>query len=81
MFKTILLPNIYFVETFFWILWWIERSKEQHLFEIENFYNIINVFIVTFDHMNASLLNISINFFQIFWPHLLITYRHQTVEQ
>ncbi len=31
--------------------------KEEHLLEIENFYNIINVFTVTFDQMNVSLLN------------------------
>ncbi len=41
----------------------IESSIEQHLFEIEIFSNIINVFTVTFDHFNASWLNKSINFF------------------
>ncbi len=37
--------------------WWIERSKDQHLFEIEIFCNIINVLTVKFDQFNASLLN------------------------
>ncbi len=46
-----------------------ESSKEQHLFEIEIFSNIINVFAVTFDQFNASLMNKSINFFRTpnFW--------------
>ncbi len=48
---------------FFRIHRWIESSKEQRLFEIEIFCNIINVFTGTFDHFNASLLNKSINFF------------------
>ncbi len=48
---------------FFRILWWIESSKEQHLFEKEIFCNIIiNGFTVTFDQFNASLLNKLINF-------------------
>jgi len=34
-----------------------ESSKEQHLFEIEIFCNIINIFTVTFDQFNASFLN------------------------
>ncbi len=33
------------------ILWWIESSKEQHLFEMEINCNI-NVFTVTFDQFN-----------------------------
>ncbi len=37
------------LKTIFRILWWIKSSKEQHLFEIEIFCNIINVFTVTFD--------------------------------
>jgi len=37
-------------------------AKEEHLFEKEIFCNIINVCIVTFDQLNASLLNYS-NFF------------------
>ncbi len=45
---------------FFRILWWIESSEEQHLFEIEIFCNIIIVFTVTFDQFNASLPNKSI---------------------
>jgi len=32
----------------------MERSKEQHLLEKEIFYNVINV---TFDQLNALLLN------------------------
>ncbi len=36
------------------ILWWIESSREQHLFEIQIFCNIINIFTVTFDQFNAS---------------------------
>ncbi len=36
-----------------------ENSKEQHLFETEIY--TINVFTVTFDQYNASLLNKSIN--------------------
>ncbi len=56
---------------FLWKRWWIlffrihrsiESSKEQHLFEIEIFCNIINVFTVTFDQFNTSLMNLSINF-------------------
>ncbi len=42
------------------------KFKEQHLFETEIFCNIINVFTVTFDQYNESLLIKSINFFQIF---------------
>ncbi len=37
-------------------------SKEQHLFEIEIFSDIINAFTVTFDQLNASLLNKSMIF-------------------
>ncbi len=43
---------------FFRILWWIESSKEQHLFEIGIFCNIINAFTVTFDQFNASLMSL-----------------------
>ncbi len=46
---------------FFRLLWWIQSSKEQHLFEIEMFCNIIKIFTVTIDHFNATLLNRSIN--------------------
>ncbi len=42
-------------------LWWIENSNEQRLFEIEIFCNIINVFTVTCDHLNASKLNKTIH--------------------
>ncbi len=42
-------------------LWWIENSNEQCLFEIEIFCNIINVFTVTRDHLNASKLNKTIH--------------------
>ncbi len=66
MLKTVLLHI--FVESvmhyFFRILWWLEGSKEQHLFELEIICNIINIFTLTFDKPNASLLNKSINFFQ-----------------
>jgi len=47
-----------------------KRKKKQHLFKIEIFYNIINVFTVTFHQFNASLMNKSINFFQ----KIIITY-------
>ncbi len=50
---------------FFRFLWWIESSEEQHLSEIEIFCNIINVFIITFDQFKASLLNKSINFYNL----------------
>ncbi len=38
--------------SFFRIIWWIEGAEEQHIFEMEIFYN---VFTVTFDQFNASL--------------------------
>ncbi len=47
----------------FRIVWWIETSKEQHLFEAEIFCYIINVFAVTFDQFKLSLMNKSINLF------------------
>ncbi len=56
-----MLLNI-FVHFVFRNLWWIESSNEQHLFEIEIFCNIINVFTVTFD---ASWLNKTIHFFYL----------------
>jgi len=46
--------------------------KEQHLFEIEIFCNIINVFTFTFNQFNAPLLNKSINFFV--FPYLPETF-------
>ncbi len=54
------------VDLFFRFLWWIESSEEQHLSEIEIFCNIINVFIIIFDQFKASLLNKSINFYNLF---------------
>jgi len=36
------------------------KSEVQHLFEKEIFCNIINAYTVTFDRINASLLNKSI---------------------
>ncbi len=44
---------------FFMILWWIQSSKEQHLFETKSFVTLcyVNVFTVTFDQLNVSLLN------------------------
>ncbi len=53
MLKTVVLHNI-FVETVIHCIFQdslMKSSKEQHLFEIEIFYNIINVFSVTFDHI------------------------------
>ncbi len=44
-------------DSFFRILWGIESSQEQHSFEIQIFYDIINVFTLTFDQFNLSLLN------------------------
>ncbi len=40
----------------------MESKKNQHLFEIEIFCNIVNIFTVTFDKFNAYLMNKSINF-------------------
>ncbi len=45
---------------FFRILWWIGISKEPHFFSNRMFCNILNVFTVTFDQCNASLLNKSL---------------------
>ncbi len=42
----------------FRILWWIERSKEQCLFEMDTFCNIINDFTITFAVLIASFWNI-----------------------
>ncbi len=53
MLKTIVLLNIFWENR-----WWIESSKEeQHLFKIEVFCNIIEVFTDTFDHFNAYFMN------------------------
>ncbi len=38
------------------LIWWMESTKEQHLFEMGNFCNIILVFTEPFDQLNASLL-------------------------
>ncbi len=47
------------------------KKYKQHLFEIEIFCSIINAFTVTFDKLNASLLNKSIqSFFMIKWIHI-----------
>ncbi len=64
MLKTVVLHNI-FVETVMYFIFLDSQMNRQHLFEIEIFCNIINVFTVTFDQFNASLMNKSINFFQI----------------
>ncbi len=58
--KQLCCPIFWWIK-FFRIHRWIESSKEQHLFEIEIFCNIINVFTGTFDQLNASLINKSIN--------------------
>ncbi len=51
--------NIYYFTIHFCrIVWWKGSSKEQRLFKKSC--NIINVFTVTFDQFNASLLNKSI---------------------
>ncbi len=63
MLKTVVTLNI-FEETvihFFQDSLINKRTKEQHLFGI--LFRIINVLTVTFDQLNASLLNKSINFF------------------
>ncbi len=60
---------IFFVD-FFRILWWIESSKEQHLFKIKILSNIINDFTVTLQQFIASLLKKSIykiHLFFLFW--------------
>ncbi len=56
--ERVLLINI-LVETVFvcffsMIIWSIKSSKEQHLFEIEIFWNIVNVLIVTFEKTNKK---------------------------
>ncbi len=65
MLKTVVLHNI-FVETVIYFIFQDSQmnriSKEPHLFEIEIFGQIINVFTVTFDKFYASLLNKNINF-------------------
>ncbi len=39
----------------FWIIWWIESSKQPHLFEIENFCNIIDVFFIYWHYISCLL--------------------------
>ncbi len=58
----IFLCKSWFSIIFFRILWW-KSSKEQHLFEVEIFCDIINVFPVTFNQFNACLMNKSIHLF------------------
>ncbi len=47
--KNLIIINVenqfYFI---FRILWWIESSKEQHLYDTEHFCMIVNVFTITF---------------------------------
>ncbi len=45
----------------FRFVWLMESWIKQHLFEIQIFCNIINVFTVTFDQFNITQLNKSIN--------------------
>ncbi len=56
MLKTDVLLHV-FVETvinlIFQLFWWIESSKEEHLFETEIFCYIINIFIVPFDQFKG----------------------------
>ncbi len=64
MLKTVVMHSI-FVKTMIHlsrILWQIEGLKEQHLFEMEIFYNIVSVFTVMFIQFNVSVLNKCINF-------------------
>jgi len=56
---------------YYWIFWWTEISKEQHLFEIEIFCNFINVFTFNFGQFNASLHNKIINYNLSYWPQIL----------
>ncbi len=57
MLKTVVLRN-HFLLVFFYYAY---SSKEQHLFETENF-NLKKVFSATFDQFNAALLNKSSHF-------------------
>ncbi len=47
---------------FMYKLWYIFQDLLNHLFETEIVRKIINVFTVTFDQLNASSQNKSINF-------------------
>ncbi len=62
MLKTVVLLHIFRIVCFR-ILWLTEKSKEKHLFEIEIFCHIINVFTVTLDQFDASLINKCVHFF------------------
>ncbi len=66
---------------FFRFFWWIKSSEKQHLSEIEIFCNIINVFIITFDQYNASLINKTINFYNFFPKKNKKLYRLQAFER
>ncbi len=63
MLKTIVLPNIYLKTWFICVFLWWKKSIEQHLSEEEIFDNIINIFTLTLDQFNASLLNQHIKFY------------------
>jgi len=78
-----------FLWVFFFFFWFLNKKlKKQHPFEMENFYNIINVFTVTFDQFSASLLNksiITLLFFLSFLPpkFWIVVYRdfHKNIKQ
>ncbi len=44
------------------------ESLKKYLLEIDIFCKIVNVFTVTFDPFNVSLVNKSINLFKEMWP-------------
>jgi len=55
----------YIVETvieFFGILWWIESLKEQNLFEVEIFCNIIHLFTINLMHPCWRIYKISYSY-------------------
>ncbi len=59
--KYIYISNYYYLKwLFFRILWW----KEHCLFELESFFNIINILTATSDQFDGSLLIKIINFFK-----------------
>ncbi len=55
MLKSVVLLHIFVETTIYFFQAFLLNRK--HLFERETFYNIINTFTVTFDQINASLLN------------------------
>ncbi len=71
MLKTVVLPNI-FVETVIHFIFqdsqMNRKFKRTALFEIEIFSNIRNLFTVTFDQFNASLMNKLFISFKYMWP-------------